>query len=65
MDGRVYILWGTNDSTMVSLTRLDENSHSILKDVRDEMKANGITGATFSDAVRELKSYRIADGAHE
>ena len=46
-------------SIMASLTRLDENSRSILIRVRGELNDAGIPNATFSDAIRALDDYRL------
>ena len=49
----------------MAMFRIDDNAHAMLKDVRDDMKMSGISGANLSDAVRLLCSYHdelVAEG---
>jgi predicted CopG family antitoxin len=44
----------------MSMVRIDPDAHEILSNVKKEMKINGINGATFSDAIRQLYKFRRA-----
>jgi len=45
----------------MTVVRIDPDAHLILRSIRDEMKNGGITGATFSDAVRLLGAHYTED----
>lgn len=43
---------------------IDDGAHDILTGVRDELKSGGISGASFSSAVRWLNDHQVEEGTN-